>query len=308
MLANNRAYMKMIFALISFFLRYVEKIKDNAIIQNTLKLINEKVNLIEHFRAIQKKDTTGFAKDKKKSKKQLASTIFLVSGAIRTYAYDTSNTLMYNAVKLPVSRIAGMGDTVMLVYTENVKKIAKENFKELEAYGLTKENMDKLEAEHLDFLQRMTKPREAIAEKATATIKIKETIKELRNLVVGNLDNAMLNYISSDNVFYNEYEQIREIVDPATRHLDVYGYVIDEETRLALKNVAVTIIRSKATADLEIPVQKLTTEKGYYRFKSLEPGKYIITFSFENYDTLEKEIVLYPGESMKLDVALRKTE
>jgi len=27
-----------------------------------------------------------------------------------------------------------------------------------------------------------------------------------------------------------------------------------------------------------------------------------------NYDTFEKEIVLYPGESKKLDVALRKTE
>ncbi len=308
MLSTNRAYMKMILALISFFTRYAEKIQDNAIIQNTLKLINEKVKLIAHFREIQKKDTSGLARDKQKSKKQLAEIIFLVSGAIRTYAYDTSNTLMYNAVKQPVSKIAAMGDTVLLVYTENVKKIAVKNFKELEAYGLTQENMDKFDADSYDFLHRMTRPREAIAEKSTATIKIKETIRELRNLVVGNLDNAMVNYINSDSVFYEEYEQIREIVDPATRHLDVYGYAMDEETRLALKNVAVTIIRAKASANIEVPVQKLTTEKGYYRFKGLEPEKYIITFSLHNYDTFEKEIVLYPGQSLKLDVALRKTE
>ena len=308
MLSTNRAYMKMILALISFFIRYAEKIKDNAIIQNALKLINEKVNLIAHFREIQKKDTSGLAKDKQKSKKQLAEIIFLVSGAIRTYAYDTSNTLMYNAVKQPVSKIAAMGDTVLLVYTENVKKIAVKNFKKLEAYGLTKENMEKFDADSSDFLLRMTRPREAIAEKSTATIKIKETIKELRNLVVGNLDNAMVNYINSDNVFYNDYEKIREIVDPATRHLDVYGYVIDEETRLVLKNVAVTIIRAKASANIEVPVQKLTTKKGYYRLTGLEPEKYIITFSLHNYDTFEKEIVLYPGQSLKLDVALRKTE
>lgn len=308
MLSTNRAYMKMILALISFFIRYAEKIKDNAIIQNALKLINEKVNLIAHFREIQKKDTSGLAKDKQKSKKQLAEIIFLVSGAIRTYAYNTSNALMYNAVKLPVSKIASMGDTVLLVYTENVKKIAVKNFKKLEAYGLTKENMEKFDADSSDFLLRMTRPREAIAEKSTATIKIKETIKELRNLVVGNLDNAMVNYINSDSVFYNEYEQIREIIDPITRHLDIYGNVSDEETKQALQYVAVTIIRSKAAADTEIPVQKLTTITGYYRFKSLEPDKYIITFSFANYDTLVKEIVLYPGESKKLDVALRKTE
>ncbi len=308
MLSNNKAYMKMIYALISFFVKYAEKIADNAIIQNTLKLINEKVKLIAHFRSIQKKDTTGLARDKKKSKKQLAEIIFLVSGAIRTYAYNTSNTLMYNAVKLPVSKLFRMGDTVLLVYTENVKKIAVKNFKALQAYGLTQENMDKFDADSYDFLHRMTRPREAIAEKSTATIKIKETIKSLRNLVVGNLDNAMVNYMPTDNVFYNEYEQIREIVDPITRHLDIYGNVSDEETKQALQYVAVTIIRSKAAADTEIPVKKLTTITGYYRFKSLEPDKYIITFSFANYDTLVKEIVLYPGESKKLDVAIRKTE
>ena len=71
--------------------------------------------------------------------------------------------------------------------------------------------------------------------------------------------------------------------------------------------MAVTIIRFKAGPDFANTV-KLTTEKGYYRFKDLEIGEYKIIFSKKYYDTIEKEFELYPNDSIKMNEQLRKTE
>lgn len=299
------AFLNMVYALLAFFDKNAEKIKDNAIIQGAVTVIRSLVKLIEYFRPIQSRITTGITKTKRESKARLAQILYLISGIERTYAFDSENHLIYDAVKKSISALMRMGDTTLLTYTDNVKKFALENFKELQAYGLTQEMIDELEACQKDFVDKMTKTREAITEKANATSEIKLNVKKLRKVIVGKLDNAMLAYFKTDSVFYNEYLKIRAVVDPATHHLDLYGYGKDEETRLALQNIKVEIF--KVGQELA-SIVKLTTATGYFRFKSLEPGEYIVRFSLKDYDTLEKELELYPGQSKRLDIFLRKTE
>lgn len=308
MISKNKAYMKMIYAVISFFVKYAEKIKENLKLQNSLKMVDAKVKKIEYWREIQKRDITGITVKKGKTKRRLAEVIFIVSKLLRSFAYDTKDYVLYNAVKLSVSRITKLGDTVILRYADTVKNYARDNFNEMQEYQLTQEMLDKIDTELESFREWMTKPKEARSLQATATKEIKSNMKELREMVVGSLDNSMALYISADFPFYEEYEKVRSIDDPITHHLDFWGHITDQETKLPIQFAAVTIVRFNASAEKLSTITKLSTKTGYYGFDGMEPDKYLVTFEFENYDKLEKEIYLHPGQSIKMDVALRKTE
>ena len=124
------------------------------------------------------------------------------------------------------------------------------------------------------------------------------------------LNNAMALYIPTDLPFYEEYEEVRSIDDPITNHLDFWGYMTLEITKLAIHNGAVTVIRYLADGSLDYAnaVKKLTTKTGYFGFDGMEPDKYLAIFEFEDCDKLEKDIYLYAGQSVRLDIALRRTE
>ena len=52
----------------------------------------------------------------------------------------------------------------------------------------------------------------------------------------------------------------------------------------------------------------MTTEKGNYIFKKLEPGIYDIVFEKYNYDTLTIDIEIFENKGYRRNVKLRKTE
>ncbi len=298
----------MIYALQSFFNKNSNKYEHNQVIHNTLALVKEKVKFIEYFLAIQNNDTTGHARSKQISKKQLSAVAFQISGAIRTYAYNTDNTPVYNAVKLPLSVLPCMEDTDLLTYIAIVKNVAIENLSHLQPYGITQKNIDNLNSESKYFLKQMTKPRQAIAQKATATQTIKKTIKQLRQIIKGSLDNAMLSYMISQKDFYSDYKLIRKIVDPATHHRTIYGNITCQQTGEPIRYVSVTITQHESQTNIATTSNKLTTAKGYYQFKSLKPGKYKIIFSFEKHQAITKHIELHPRQSKKLDIILKTKE
>lgn len=301
----NVAYMKMLRALQSFFEKYAEKIKDNAIIQAALALAAQMAVTIIRYREIQNTNTKGITLAKRDAKKLLAKRTFIISGALRTWAYDIMNKDIYNKVKRPESGIYTLSDTLIMDYVDIVKELVSENFEALAPYGVTQAKLDALEAALKEYKKQQPLPRQASAKKANATIFMRSALAELRELIIGKLDNAMLDYADSDPEFYGEYVKIREIIDPITIHNSLWGYGTDEETQQTIQYASLQLFLLGSTQPV---ATRLTTATGYYAFKSLEPGTYILKVTFENYDPLEVQIFLHPGQSKRFDFALRKTE
>lgn len=305
---QNVAYMQMIGSLQDFFVKSAEKIKDDQIILKTLGLIAALVALINKCLKIQGQDITGISKKKLESKKSLARFVFAISSIVRTFAYDNKDYPMYNMVKLSITKITRMKQAEMLVYVETVKELANANLEALRPYGLTDKMFEELEAGVKDFEYWDNRPRDARKEKATATKEMKGYIADLRDIVKGNLDNAMEKYIITDNLFYSAYEKIREIDDPITIHRSIRILTLNEETRLAEPFVAVTIVRASEKLDFTNAVRKLTTEDGRLELSGYEPGEYMARFEKGGFDTLDKKFYVNEKITTKLEVALRAKE
>jgi len=305
MRAYNIAFMKMIRALLSFFETNAEKIKDNKIILDVLDLVKQLAVTIIRYRKVQETDITGITTAKRNAKRLLAKATFVISGAIRTFAFDNKNDELFKKVKKSESAIASMGNTKMLDHVNIVKDEAIDNFEALQPYGLTQEKLDNLDKLLEEYTVLMPKPREAAANKANATKQMKSKIAELRTLIKDKLNNAMIEYSATDTKFYDGYERITEIIGPLTHHHDLWGFASDEETKLAIQNAKLELF--KAGADLANTV-KMTSKTGFYGYDGLEPGKYLLKITFEDYDPLEVDIYFYENQSKRFDFALRKTE
>lgn len=297
----------MIVSVLGFFEKNAEKIKDDNIVKKTLVLIAAYMKSIAVYQTKQDEDITGISKKKQKVKKNLAKMIFVISSIVRSWALDNKNYPVYNAIDDSMSDIARLGDLAILTYADIVKRLATDNADKLAVYGLDKEMQDNLDAAVDEFNNWKSKPREARKEKVDASKQLKSKLNELREVVYDNLKNAMEKYIVLDNDFYSAYELIIEIDDPGSNRYALIGLVTDEETKLGVANVAVTIIRSKSAADIT-DIVKLTGDKGHYLVKELEPGKYTARFEKGGYDTLEKIFYINVNETTRLDVAIRVTE
>lgn len=305
MLKYNRSFLTMEGGLGDYFQINKDKIKDNPILLEGINEMQLLAVTIVRFDEIASRDTSGIAKKKRKIKKDLAYATFLVSGPIRTYAFDTGNYHLYNLVRTSRSEMQWQADMKTINDASTVLEIGTEKLEELKPYGSTQEKLDKLAALLESFKEINPKPREAIANKATAQRNMVEKFAELRELVTGKLDNAMLEYATTDKLFYDGYVQIRVIVDAGTLHYSLWGYASDEETGKALQYVSLKLFLDGKPVYQNV---RFTSKTGFYAFKGLDPATYTLKISFENYDPLEQIIYLHPGQSKRFDFALRKTE
>lgn len=303
-----QAFMNMVYSLLNFFIKNANKISKDTIVKKTLDLITDKTKLVKHFNDIQNRDTRGITIDKKESKKQLADAILLVSSILRTFAFDTKNNTLYKAVDDTKSVLVRMGDTVLLRYARTVRDYAEKYADKLEPYDFKPETLTSLDEEIVNYSDWMTKPLEAASEKVVATKEINTNVSEIRSLIRGNLNNAMFKYAFTDMPFYKEYLSIKEIIDPASHRKNLLIEVLHEETKEGVANVAVTIIRTKAVADLANTVKKLTNKEGRVGFSRLEPGKFTARFEKHGFDTLEVTFYINVNEITTLKVEIRQTE
>lgn len=305
---QNKAYLQMIGSLQDFFVTNANKIKDDQIIQSTLIIIATLVAAINKCLKIQQEDTSGITTQKRNSKRSLARFIYAISSIIRTFAYDNKNFELYNKVRICTSDIYKKDQTSMLQYVNTVKEYANENKEALIPYGLKDEMFADLDAGVKDFEYWDNRPRDARKEKATATSEMKAKFEELRDIVLGNLDNAMEKYIITDSLFYDAYLKIRDIDDPITLRRSIRILCLNEETRLAEPLVAVTIVRFSVEPDFINKVKRYTSQDGRLELSGFEPGKYIARFEKGGFDTLELIFWVNRGETTKLEVAIRPTE
>lgn len=297
--------LKMIHEIIKFFNDNPDLLKNNPALKDHYDLLVALAKEIEENALVQNTDFKGITLDKNKAKALLAIMTYQLGGGLRSLATDTENNDLFEESKRTVKQMQKDPDEVLVIYVALVLKNLNKYIDALAPYNITADKIKGLEDLLKDFRIQLLLPAKMRKEVKTATANIKKLISKALILLANNIDNDMLQYETTLPKIYDAYDVLREIDDSQTRHLALFGHALGEETKLGLADVAVTIIRSKAAGG---DITKYTTETGYYRFKKLEPGKYIIRFELENYDTLQLEVTIVKSKSTKLDVELRKTE
>ncbi len=255
---------------------------------------------------LQKIPISGYANDKNKFRKLVNITTNVLFGIFKALAANTGDETIYEKYNKSITTIANIKDNEMEFVIKEAQKFATDNKDALKDYGLTDALMEKYGKEADGYITYLNKPAEAKAIRAAATQKLVILFKNLRTIYEKELDNEMMQYKFTEPVFYKQYVKARNIFDNPTHKNSLYGKVTDEETKKPIVDVTVTA-KFKAGADIANSV-RMTTEKGNYIFKKLEPGIYDIVFEKYNYDTLTIDIEIFKNKGYRRDVKLRKTE
>jgi uncharacterized protein YecE (DUF72 family) len=138
-----------------------------------------------------------------------------VETAATVYAYASliGDNELLSKVDYSPSYLKNLRDTELKAVCQSVHTAASSVISELDDYGKTQEDLDKLQKEINDFSDMLSQSRKAISTRATATSRLEELFEETDDLLKNQLDKLMITYKNSHPRFYNTYKKARQIVD-----------------------------------------------------------------------------------------------
>lgn len=177
-------------------------------------------NLISEIKTqqeIQKGRTTGITKSKQKEEDEMIQATIESASAVHAFASIIGDDELMSKVNYSPTNLMRLRDTDLRAVCQTIHDAAESVIAQLEDYGKTPEDLEKLQKEINDFSDMISEPRSAIGTRATATAKLEELFQEADTLLRDQLDMLMVNYKSSHPKFYNKYRSARMIVDMGRR-------------------------------------------------------------------------------------------
>ncbi len=302
----QKAEVKMMQAVVDFFDNNPELEEKNPILKTHVNPLREKLKEIAENEKKQNYVNTGYTKNKKLAKEELAHLDVNITSSICSFANDTGKNELYDEFNVSISKVKIMSDADIVSYSNTIVEQATEYAKELKPYNVTADELVNLTAQCKAYSKILLIPAEERKIKSVAVANIKKLIPEGLKILSRSVDFDMVHYKDTQPDLYHTYENMREIDDSATHALSIIGTVIGHETDIeVLSHVRVGVKFRAGTALKEM--KTVTSAKGNYQFKGIPDGKCKLTFELEYYDTVVKEIAVYSDKATKLDVEMTKT-
>jgi len=289
----------------SFFVQNPALTKDDVILKNHHNQLTALLEDIAKYNQAQEYDSKGYAKDKKEAKEKLSELIFELSSGFCSFAVDSKNNVISEEFDTSLSLVKRMKDAEFVNYANRLATELDKYIKDLAPYHITGDDVTNLSNKTAKYTEILHIPDEVTKNKAVATQKIKELIKEAHDLLDKSIDRDMVHYKKTDADLYSEYLKRREIHDAPTTALSIKGTVVDADTKEPLQHVKITA-KFKAGSELADYHTK-STAKGNYQFKGLPDGKCKLVFTLEYYNKLVVDTAVHGGKLTRVDVELEKT-
>lgn len=177
------------------------------------KLISE----IDAQRQIQGGKTTGITENKQKEEDDMIQTTLEMGAGVFAYADKIGDNELKSKVAYSPSTLKTARDTDLRVMCQSVHDAAESVISELENFGITPKDLEKLQKEINDFSAYLSESRNAINTRSIATAKIADLIKETDDLLNNQLDKLVTTFQSREPRFYETYMKSRQIVNMGSR-------------------------------------------------------------------------------------------
>jgi hypothetical protein len=295
---------KMILNILSFFADNAELTKTNAVLKKHVDILQlYQAELMKNW-MVQGANKKGLYVNKMDLKSEIAELIFMLSAALRSYGFDTTDYVMLTNVSKSITKIKRLRDSDVVTYSSIVIEFLQKHEKDIVKYGITTADIEELKEKARRYKSIYLLPAEARGDIAIATSNIKKIITKILLLLKHSIDNDMRYYADVNPDLYKLYFVIRRITKNKTVSLSLKGNVTDAETGEPLQHVVVTVKQEINNKSHEH--KKTTTAKGNYQFKHLHDG--VCTVSFENYyyNTITIQSSVHHQEFTRLDVEISK--
>jgi len=267
----------------------------NAIIVAAVNSIQSNVVTINSMDQLQKSTSKGITLTKEQAKINMVDLAFAHVAAGSAYATNNNNLTLKAALNYTITGLKRLKDAEANNVCQTIHDAVQPVIASLASYGANATTLTNLQNDINAYAGLIGKPRSQVSAKAAATQSLKQILSQNKAILKNTLDPLMEQYKTSNAAFYKEYHTSRIIVNIGT-HKETFleGVVTDGTNPLA--NVLVKVTGTKK--------KKLTKKNGKFRFLHLNPQKYTVTATAQNYLPFSENVMLTKDEANKITIVM----
>jgi len=173
-----------------------------------------KITLLLGSESVVSKQTKGEAKDKGSLKTILCQTATDLAALVFAYGNKTKNETLKQQVNYSFTDLDRIADDLIVPACTNIYNAANTNLAALATYGVTAPMLAAIQTSMTNYSDSVPKPQNTKATKKTENTNIKETIKEVDNVLKNEMDKLVVSYKTANPNFVETYFNVRVIIDP----------------------------------------------------------------------------------------------
>ena len=136
-----------------------------------------------------------------------------IAAAVYVYASIIGDNELRDKISYSPSYLRGSRDNILKDISQVIHDEADKVIVNIADYGKTPADLAQLQKEIDGYAAILAKPRTAIGTRATATTRLVELFQQGDDFLKSQLDKLMVSYQNSEPVFYQTYQNARNIVD-----------------------------------------------------------------------------------------------
>ncbi|MEO8149672.1 MAG: hypothetical protein ABI723_18685 [Bacteroidia bacterium] len=235
--------------------------------------------------AKQGRQTGGITDDKAVLKETLALKMFAVTSGTAGYAASINNNTLKEEMNYSISELRRLKDDTIETVVANISTIVTPVLGAgLTGFGVDAAAMTAMTTAKDDYLLAKNKPREASVVKSAQTDALVPLYVEATRICRDIMDKAAATLNATQADWYSAYQNVRKIVNTASRHTTVEGDCLEMVTNTPIYNATVTLTRTGETdiiahADINGHWKVIPIKHGVWALKATHPDYNDVTMA-----------------------------
>ena len=275
------------------------KYKNYKPLEDALLNLDQRIAAIKLKQKALEEITKAYAIDKKKKRLQLALLTDAVRKKVQAVMLSHKNDFLYAQANITRSDITAAAATKAVARAGVIYDLASAvSQPDKTLFNILQPELDLLQQSIIQFDTAHTARRNSAVEKQTSGSSIDKMIKDASVFIRTTIHALMGNYLVTNEEFFNEMAVAQRIINPASKHAQITGKVVDAVTEQPLQRV-----RVKATNGATV-YEDMTDKNGIYKIP-VNPEVWNITFELNSYNHKDfSNIIVDSGERQRVNTAL----
>jgi len=301
---KQESYEKMSVAAASFLFANHSITSELPSFSKYFTIVNEANGRITVLATQQELDKSGNSKNKNNLRATLVAQSMDVARKITAYATNENNTVLLAQVNYCESDLNKSSDTKLIGICQVICDSANANIEALNTYSVSPAIITSLQQLITDYSEAIPKVRIGLTDSTEATKQLAEEFKLLL-ATWAKIDTLIEMLRTSSPSFYDEYQNVRKIIETGVGYLSVKCAVTDAVSGEVIKGVTVEFYASRSRETKPYLVKK-TADKGGFNISSMPEDTYRIIAKKEGYVEHASSLSVNDGETSFLNISITK--
>jgi hypothetical protein len=259
--------------------------------------LKDVVDDIEEATGKQSQAISGTFIDRSENKEELCQKLLIVMSGTKAYAASVGNATLEEEMNYSISELRKIKDESLVPFADNTKTLINAVLASLAPFGVDAPKMADLATARTNFENSISLPRMAVTAKSAQTEALPPLFLAGKNICRKILDPIALTLKPDHAEWYNQYHNVRKIINTGKGTTSLDGVVTDQSNGNPIYNAAVKVIELDLTLNTKVD--------GSYDFSPIPRGTYTVSFTVSGYQVFNlAAFEIKQGQNITKNVSL----